>query len=170
MQINKAIDKFENLVFITNKCINYIAMFVLAFTMFLVSGDILGRIFNRPIFGTYELTSLGLGLMVFLSIGLTFLRGGHVSITFIVDRFPVRVQAILDTILYFIFAIMIFILTWQLGAHIVRSYVSGEVTADLTIPMYLFVILATVGSFFFLLAVLLKLIKSIVKAVTKNES
>ncbi|MDQ0338801.1 TRAP-type C4-dicarboxylate transport system permease small subunit [Caldalkalibacillus uzonensis] len=146
------------------------SMFILLFMMFLVCTDVLGRFFlNRPIRGTFELAEIGLGLLIFFSLSYTHLCREHISIDFIVKKFPKRIQLVIDVVVGLIIFILQLLIAWKMIQYGSRVMASNQVTADLGLPLYPFVYLAAVGT---LLFALVALFRSSVKdeGGTRNES
>lgn len=69
-------------------------------TMCLVSADVVGRYFlGRPIAGVYETVQrLSLVGIVWLSVAKTHRLGGHVSFSYVRDKFPGRLARLLQAI------------------------------------------------------------------------
>ena len=148
-----------------NLVVHQIAMAVLFLMMILTTGDVLGRRLFSPIPGTFELTELGMVILVFFSMGYTQVRKGHVNIDLIVAKFSTRVQALFDAVTYLIMLVLLVLVTWQLFAHANRLLATNNVTGVLGIPLYPIALLGAVGNIIFCLAVVVDLGKSVVKAV-----
>jgi TRAP-type C4-dicarboxylate transport system permease small subunit len=96
-----------------SQAMNYVAMgLVVVLTLLTVADVFLRFAFNRPITGTTEMT---LFIMVCLVLGVAWcgLRGRHVSVDLVMSRFPPRVQAITDSITFFIGLVVSIIITWR---------------------------------------------------------
>ena len=70
-------------------------------TMVLVA-NVVGRspLFNHPVAGTKELTELAMVCIVFLAFAWCAVKGAHINVGVVVERFSPRVQAIVDSITY----------------------------------------------------------------------
>jgi len=167
--ITKLIASLEKIVYPLNKVGQRIAMFILFFMMVITFIDVAGRSLGSPLPGTFELTGFSLALLIFFSLGYTQIQKGHITISFIVDMWPKTAQAIANTITNIIFLLLSSLLTWQLWEHAMRLYAGNEQTVDLGLPVYIFVIMAFIGTLFFALAILLDLLKSINEVVSKDE-
>ncbi len=87
----------------------------LATIMVLTFCDVIGRyVFNAPIVGTVEVTELLMGMMVYLAVGLTTHARGHIQVDIIIDRLPVRVQAILNVLTLAISIVLVSLVCWHL--------------------------------------------------------
>ena len=139
-------------------------MFIL---MFLTVGDIIGRQLSAAIPGAYELTQVGMVILVYFSLGYTQVKKGHIAVDVIVAKFPQRMQASVDAVIHVLTLGIYALVTWQLFVHCNRLYLSNQITGVLTAPLWPFAVIAGVGSALFMLAVLSDLVHSIVKAVGK---
>ena len=95
--------------------------------VFLVLGDIIGRgAFDRPIYGTVEMVSASVVIIVFLQAGYAIRSRSMLRADFLVTHFPDRVQRILLAFGYLLgaaFFLMIITGGWQ---ESIRSFVEGE--------------------------------------------
>ncbi len=168
--LKKVIETLEKIIHPLSKYGHFLAIGILVFMMFMTFANVTGRYFYRPIYGTFELTGMGLALLIFFSLGYTQLKKEHISVSFIVDKFPPRVQAIVDVIWNTIFFALVCLLSWQLYQYALRLLRGNDKTVDLGIPMYIFSIAASIGILLFALVLLIDLLKSISKVVEKGES
>jgi TRAP-type C4-dicarboxylate transport system permease small subunit len=160
----------EKLVVSLSKLAHVVSMVILFLMMLLTFSDVMGRYFVVPIMGTYELTELGLALMVFFSLGMTQIHKEHTAIGLLVDRFSLRTQALIDTVIYLISLILILVTTWQLLQYAGILKAGNYETGDLRLPVYIFVMVGAVGLLIYSLTLLVGLFKSLHRMVTKNES
>src|SRR5690606_31356133 len=105
----------------------------------------------------------------FFSLGRTQLKKEHIAITFVVDRWPHRAQAILNTVTYFVLSLLVATLTWQMTVHARRLMAGGDITLDLRMPLYLFAYVAALGLLIFTATLLLEFLKSLLKVVRSGE-
>ena len=141
---------------------------VLVAMMFLTFSDVFLRyVFNRPIEGAYELTEYMMAIVVGFGLAYCAMKKGHISIELVVQHFPQRAQAIIDTITYFIGLVLFALITWQYFQHVPASFESGRVSVILYLPMYPFVAAVLLGSAALTLALLTQFAESLSKAVKK---
>lgn len=151
--MEKAITKLNN-------GLQYAAQVVLIIMVFLVTFDVLGRaMFSQPITGAVEVTELGLSMIIFLSIGYTHLKEEHISIDFVVAKFPKNVQWIIEGIINLIITALMLLLSFSLFSYAERLLTTNRVTGDLGLPIYLFAGLAAIGAIVFALTSLLLAVK-----------
>jgi len=94
---------------------------------FLVLGNIVGRfVFDAPIYGTAEIVSASIVVIVFLQVGFAIRSRSMLKADFLVVRLPINVQRIFLAISYFLgaaFFLMIITGGWE---ESILSYVEGE--------------------------------------------
>ncbi len=104
--------------------------------MLLIGADILGRIFGRPVPGTYEIVSLAGGLIIGLALPATSRANGHVSTDLLLQKLSGKSRLMLMAATRLI-GILIFL---PAGYGMIRMGMrlkdAGEVTAVLALPFY----------------------------------
>jgi len=74
-----------------------IAMVLLVVLVLLTVADVvMRRFFNAPIGGTFELTQVLLGIIVFFSFSYCAIKGGHIVLDVLVTRFPIGCNQALE--------------------------------------------------------------------------
>nr|WP_245347596.1 TRAP transporter small permease [Oceanobacillus polygoni] len=142
----------------------YVAQVVLIIMVFLVTADVLGRwLFSQPITGAVELTELGLSMVIFLSIAYTHLKEEHISIDFLVERLPEKVQWIVEALINLIIMVLMVLMALSLFWYAERLFTSGTVTGDLGLPIYLFAGVSGIGAIVFALTAILLALKYVAK-------
>lgn len=160
--------KFINQV---NKWMGYASQLILLGMVFLTTIDVIGRFFfNNPITGTFELTELGLALVIFLGLGLTHMHNEHIAIDIVTDKFSRIGQAITDIIIDSFIAIFMTIVAWQMWEKAQRISDANTTTGDLKLPISIFIIFAAFGMLTFALSALVKILNVLKKVVGKNVS
>src|SRR5699024_5543380 len=97
-------------------------MIVLFIMMAITVVDVTGRLFFKPLLGAFELTGFSLAITIFFSLGYTQIKKGHIHVTFLVDRWPKKIQAIVDVITYFIFLVLVVVICWQVADYAIRLH------------------------------------------------
>ena len=116
--------------------------------MFLVTADAVGRyLFNRGIFGAYELTEQYLMIVaVFLGVCYVYRGGALIRVTFFVDHLPARLRLVIDHFdqLFSILVTLVLVVASVKKAH--RIYVTGA-TMDIGggLPLWPAYLLIPVG-------------------------
>lgn len=141
---------------------------VLAAMMFLTASDVTLRyVFNSPISGAFDLTSYMMVILVGFGFAYCAVKKGHVRVDLVVERLPLRTQAIIDSITGLMVFFLLVMLTWQGFRHMIATHHSGVTSAVLHIPVYPFAGLVGLGFASFTLVVLVDLIEVIGKAVRR---
>ena len=121
-----------------------VSMVVLVAFTLLISVYIVGRAaVNIPWLFVEEFTGYALVLLTFFVLAYTLRHEGHITIDFIVQRFPKRVQSILRVVTDCLALILVAYLTWR-GVEwfwygVVDGVRSGHPSAVLMWPYYLLV-------------------------------
>ncbi|MDH5750734.1 MAG: TRAP transporter small permease [Rhodospirillales bacterium] len=112
---------------------------ILAFMMFLTTGDIVLRwIANSPIFGAFELVELSLVSLVFLSLPKVFIGNKHIVVNALDGFFPkpmLRWLNILGALLSLSFVVLMGVFMFRF-AH--DAYTFEDRTMDMSMPVIWF--------------------------------
>ena len=154
MRLNKVIHSLNRVVSPSVRIINYVAAGVLALMMFLTAADVLLRyIFNRPISGTWELTSYMMAVVVGFGLSYCAFVKGLISVEVLTSRFSQKVQTILNCVTYFLSFCFFALVTWQTILYIKIMFESNLVSAVLLIPTFPFIAALALGSLVFTLVI-----------------
>jgi TRAP-type C4-dicarboxylate transport system permease small subunit len=104
--------------------------------MLLIGADIVGRIFGRPVPGTYEIVSLAGGLIIGLALPATSRAKGHVSADVLIGKLSERSKLILTVVTRLICIVVFLIAGYGMIMMGARLKASGEITAVLALPFY----------------------------------
>ena len=119
-----------------SRLMNVIAYTALTFIMLLTVSDVILRMFNHPIIGTFEMVGMGGAIVIGFGIPLTSWLRGLIYVDFLIQKFPGRGKNIMN-ILTRVFSIAIFILIgYNLFSYATDLYISGEVSLTRQIPFY----------------------------------
>ncbi len=146
------------------------AIFIL---LFLTVGDVAGRfLFTHPIPGTFEITKILFALSVFFSFSVSQYNGENLGITLIYDKFPVKVQGILDFIGSGLSIGMFSVAFVQTIKYAGRMKASHTITSVLRWPMHPWIYIASIGLIVLVIALVWDLLVSIkeMKGEKANES
>jgi len=115
--------------------------------MVLTFFDVVGRyLLNRPIRGAFEITELGLVVLIFAGLPLVSHADEHVTMDFIDRILPDAVRRAWIRAMHAICAAIMFFLTWQVWIKANRIAGYGDTTDVLLIP---------VGPFVYFMAVMI---------------
>ncbi len=148
-----------------SRWMGYVSAMAIIVLMLLVVADVCGRyFFNSPIKGGAELATFIMVIVVFPSLAWAAIKKMHVKVDLVMERFPPRVQIIVDCITIIIALGVYIVITWQ---SIVRSMAISEISSMLRIPHEPFYWTMTVGWAVFCLSIVALAIQNITKAVKR---
>lgn len=107
--------------------------------MLLTCADVALRYFRMPIPGTYELVCFLGAVAVSFAMAYTSLEKGHVSVSFVVSRFPNRIQSLIESITTLFGLFFFALIAWQSIIYANDLHASAEVSLTLELPFYPFV-------------------------------
>lgn len=142
---------------------------ILFLLVFFIASDVIGRyVFNRPIKGSNDIAEVMLIPLAFLAMAYTQLMKGHVRVKLVYSRFSPRSQAVLDTIMFLLAAVIYGLIAWNMGSKawsIALSPEPGPQSMLLAIPYLPFLFVAALGS----LILCLQLLVDSVRALTEGS-
>jgi TRAP-type C4-dicarboxylate transport system permease small subunit len=125
--------------------LNRVSAAAVVFIMLLTCADVVMRLFNRPIPGTYELVGYFGAVIVAFALAYTFVERGHISVELLVDHVPARPRAFIEGTGYLLSAALFGLLAWQSQVYAMDLIETGEVSPTIGIPTWPFVLSLTVG-------------------------
>jgi TRAP-type transport system small permease protein len=112
--------KFNNIMY-------YISGALCLFGMFLITADVVGRyFFSYPIPGTLEVTEVLLCFIVFGPLTYLELKGEHVRILFIFEKFSTKIQFALNVFAKGIGLFLFGLMAWQTFYDFLRAFITNE--------------------------------------------
>jgi TRAP-type C4-dicarboxylate transport system permease small subunit len=108
----------------------------LVFIMLLTCADIVGRMFGRPIPGTYEVVSFSGGLIAGLALPATARAHGHVLVDLVTMRLTARAARRLNFVTRLAGIAVLLVVAWGIVGVGNDLRASGEVSAVLALPFY----------------------------------
>lgn len=156
--------KFTRLVAGLSRILDKIAGLCMVSAMLLVVVNILLRaLFNRPILGVYEYVIFLTVATIGLSLAHCAIQNGHIAVSFVFDRLPLKVQGVVDLVINATGLLFWGLCAWQVGIYAHSTAASGVVASTSQIPLYPFIYLVAFG----LLALGLVLLARTMEAVQK---
>lgn len=89
-----------------------------------------------PINGDFELVEAGVAFAIFAFLPLCQITSGHASVDILVDSFPRRVNSFLRMVTEIVFAAVLVLIAWRLGAGLVSKLNNGETSFLLQFPIW----------------------------------
>jgi TRAP-type C4-dicarboxylate transport system permease small subunit len=138
--------------------------------MLFITYAVINREFLTPVVGDVEIVQLGMVVLIMFGLAYSQAEDAHVSIGLLVDRFPQRLQHIIDAIAYtFTFAVCL-IIGWFTFQAAVNNMVNQRLSTDLlVIPFFPFKFIIAIGFTLWGLEALLKVVQSI-SALNKDSA
>ena len=134
-------------------------------TMVVVANVVGRRFFDQPVAGTKELTELAMVCIVFLALAWCAVKGAHINVGVVVERFSPRVQAIVDSINYLAGLGLCIIIVWQTILKAMDVQERGLITFVHEVPHFPFYWVIAAGFVILCLVMVGHLIQHLVKAV-----
>jgi TRAP-type C4-dicarboxylate transport system permease small subunit len=115
--------------------LGYLAATVLFCLMLVTCVDVLGRYFNQPLFGGFELTEVLLAALIFTGLPLVTLRNEHVTVDLfdaVTPDWLLRIQHVVACAVGMVCTAFLSWRLWLRGDHMAAA---GETTAQLKIQL-----------------------------------
>lgn len=141
-----------------SRYLDYVSRLVIVIMMLLSVGNILGSLLWKPIFGTYELVSFLTVLALSFSIPYCQVKDTHVSVSFVTDLLPIRVQRALTLFNKCVGAVLFLILGWRSVLYAADLWRKSEVSGTLQLPIFPFVLAVSLGCILLALVLVANLI------------
>lgn len=142
-----------------SKILNDIAAIALFIMMVLVISNIIFRSFGNPIQATFDYVGFLLAFGVGLGLAYCAVQDGHITINLLIEKFPVKVQKVIDILISTIVIVFLFLITWNMIKYGHTMSLRGEITATTKTPHAPFIYMVAVGLGIFSLVELGKLLK-----------
>ena len=162
--------QLERLVHPISLIFNGIGLFFLALMVLFITADaVLRYVFNSPIQNSYEIVE---SMMVFaFSFGIAYAQRykSHVAVSLVVSMLRPKVQAIVDSLIYFMCMGFLSLVTWQIFVMAKVVSVRGDVSIGSLaglghVPIYLFYYLLGFACTVFTLVLLIDFLASLAAA------
>jgi len=161
-------DKYERIVHLIAITTFYVTMVGLAVITGLTFMDVCLRyMFNKPIYGVYDITRVVLIVTIACAFGQTQITRGHIAIDFLVLKLGQRPKAVVNGIHDVISLGLFLLIAWQAFKHGNSLKMSGEATETVLIPFYPFVYVISFNAGIVCLTLLAQLSKSVGELVRK---
>jgi len=138
--------KFRSVLTVISNKLAIIAMAVTFILVFITTIDVaLRKITNTSIRGSFEITEMGMVVIVFIALSYLQLSNGHIRVDMFVNKLPGRLRYIVDAFVLFVsFAVVIFIGYAGLQQTI-KQFTAGITTGVVFWPLWPFVAFMTIG-------------------------
>lgn len=135
----------ERISHVLNKILLVFGAVAVLFLMGLATINVVLRIFGAPFRGTYELVAYSGAIVIAFALGYTQQRKDHIVVNILTERFPKKLNKVLDSINYLVTTIFFAVVTWQVYVWGVKVMRAGEVMETLKAIYYPFIFAVAVG-------------------------
>ncbi len=147
-----------------------LAQLAMVLAMLIIVANVILRIPWKPISGTVELVEMAGAILLALGVAYTAMTKGHIMVGILVDRFPPRLQGIVDLVVTGISLFFSFILARELLLYAISMLTKGYETGHLKIPLAPSIFIVSFGFMMLTLVLLLDLIKAFNLAIKGGTS
>lgn len=140
---------------------------VMVMMLLTVTDVALRYVFNRPIKGTFELTTFMMAILFSFGLAYTQASKGHVAVDLVISQLPQKAQTIIGSITCFMSLVLFCLATWRTFVYAKNLYVKHEVSGDLLLPTAPFAFLTALGLLLMCLALLIDLVDYLSRLVRK---
>lgn len=159
--------KFEKFNRRVSGIFEWIGVVALLVMMVITCIDVVGaKVFLWRLFGAIDIVQLSQIVAISFAASMTLILGRHIQVEFFVSRFPKRIQAVLNSVIFLLSLGLFILIIWRLCAIGYSFKASGEHSATASIPYYPFayaIAFACLPVCFVLLQECLKSIRRIVQ-------
>lgn len=161
------LDRFDALTGRLSLWLVRVGAVVLAAMMLMTFLDVVGRyVFNSPIVGTYDMTQLYMGLIVYLGIGYTTHRRAHISVDLLTGRLGTRARLWFDLLAQVISGVLAALICWQLWSIAGDSVDNNDLTQIWELPIFPVVYVMAAASVLMVAALASQLLRTVVAIAT----
>jgi|LSQX01.2.fsa_nt_gb TRAP-type C4-dicarboxylate transport system permease small subunit len=161
-------NKFEKTVIVISKALDKISAAGVFAMMLLVVYNVISRaLFSRPLLGTIEYVGFLFTIIIGLSLANCALRGGHISLGILVEKFPSRLRNVFEAITNTISMVLMFYTSWYLLEYAFRMIRNGQVSSTAQTPIYPFIIIVAFGFLVMGLVMILRIINTVKKGIDR---
>jgi TRAP-type C4-dicarboxylate transport system permease small subunit len=126
-----------------------------------------GKIFLWRLFGAIDMVQLCQIVAVSFAASMTLILGRHIQVEFFISRLPKRLQAVINSFIFFLVLGLFILIVWRLCIIGYSFKMTGEHSATASIPYYPFAFAIAFASIPVCLTLLLGLLKSIQRMVQR---
>ena len=125
------------------------SMWLLVIVTALIGADIIGRYFGHRIPGAFEIGEEALCFCLFLAMPYAWVVGGHVRANLVIERFRPRIKWGFDTFASVLCGCFFVLITLKSFMRTLYVFHIGEVTMDVSLPIWITYAGITFGSCLF---------------------
>lgn len=158
----------ERVIIAISRVVNRVGVSILMVMMFLVTTDVLLRyVFNQPIKSVYEIVEIMLVIVVCFGMAYTAVQKSLVAVEVLVERFPPRVQALIDILNSFLGLGLFSLISWKSAEQAMIYWTEGATTYVSELPIFPFLFVVVFGSVLLSLVLLVNFLESVSRVMKK---
>jgi TRAP-type C4-dicarboxylate transport system permease small subunit len=158
----KSMNSLEKVNLFLNKILMIIGSVAVLSLMSLATVNVVLRFFfNAPYRGAYEIVGFLGAIVIAFALGYTQKRKAHIVVDILTEKFPKRVNRVLDGINYFITTIFFAVVSWQVFVWGMKISKSGEVSETLKIMFHPFIYSVSLGFAVFSFTLIIDFLKNL---------
>jgi TRAP-type C4-dicarboxylate transport system permease small subunit len=138
----KYLEKIESYL---NKIMLILGGIAVILLMSIATINVIMRMFHIPFRGAYELVSFLGAIVIAFALGYTQKRKDNILVDILTEKFPKKVNRVLDGMNYFITMIFFAIVSWQVSLWGMKIWESHEVSETLKIIYHPFIFSVSLG-------------------------
>ena len=144
---------------VLEKAINHLNTFLLLMMTLIGASAVIGRyVFNTPIFGARDFEKIILGALIFLGLAYTLSQRAHVRADIIFQRYPPRMQAVLNFAMSLLALIPFALITWPASVVALADWECGRLVENIGLPLAPFKLIVIVGSGLLCLEIIIQMV------------
>lgn len=129
--------------------------------MAVATANVVLRIFHIPFRGAYEIVSFLGAIVIAFALGYTQIRKNNIVVDILTEKFPKKLNRVLDGVNYFITMIFFAIVSWQVSLWGMKIWESHEVSETLKIIYHPFIFSVSLGFAVLSLTLIVDFLKTI---------
>lgn len=158
-------NRISQLVKMISQHLDYLAgLCIVAVMLLVVSNVLLRTLWHSPILGTYEYVNMLTAAAIGLALAHCAYQNGHIAVDFIIEHFPLKMQAAADVLTNVIALLFWTISAWYVAKYAGTMMASNTVSPTTQIPLSPVVYLIALGLMTLSLVLSLRLSESLKRA------
>jgi len=114
---------------------NWVAVFMIIFMVISTILDVLLRMMDSPLPGIFELNEASMGIAVFSAMSYTWIKGGHIRVELLVNRFSGRLKVLSNIFATLVGFLVFALIAWRTWIWAIYSMRMSETTDILHMPI-----------------------------------
>jgi TRAP-type C4-dicarboxylate transport system permease small subunit len=148
-----------------------VAQIALSFTMLIIVANVISRrLFRSPIPGTVELVEMSGAILLAMAVAYTAKLKGHIMVGVLVERFPPRIQGLVDMVVSSIALYFTYVLARETFVFAARMMARGYSTGYLRLPIAPSIYLVGFGFAMLALVLFRDIVNAVMLVVKGSES